>query len=194
MPEVVESEPRRPWRSCRPCATGAQRCSDAAVVLPWPRRASESCPRQVGAARCARTTARAARRRGTRPAHCRTWARGFDRADTCPLDLTSLIQGSAQEVNVTNLHTSGFAEPESSERGCHDLPTNSTVGRAMAASRRRSRGSLTPSLGSTAIARSRTAARRTERTLLTRVLIVRGGFFRACPRRRSTGGGPRRKR
>ena len=55
-----------------------------------------------------------------------------------------------------------------------DSATCSAAGSAMAASRRRSRGRVTPSLGSMAMTRSRTAARRTARTLLMRVRIVPG--------------------
>jgi hypothetical protein len=48
------------------------------------------------------------------------------------------------------------------------------LGKVSANSARRPRGRVTPSLGSTTISRSRTAARSTERTLLNLVLIVPG--------------------
>lgn len=56
--------------------------------------------------------------------------------------------------------------------------TTSGVGMVIAASRFRSRGSRTWAVGSVAIIPSRTAARKTERTLTKRVLIVPGASGR----------------
>lgn len=57
---------------------------------------------------------------------------------------------------------------------CSRPPTSSTDGIRMAASALRRRGSATPMLGSVAMTRSATAARKMDRTITKRVLIVVG--------------------
>jgi hypothetical protein len=96
----------------------------------------------------------------------------------------------ANAARDTNARNRGAATSSS-------FPTCSVVGIVIAAAERRARGSATPSVGSLGITRSRTAPRRTARTLLTRVLIVPGASPRAsidlthastCDRRRLRSG------
>ena len=176
--------PRRPARAAW-CATGDRRCSGAAA-RPRPRRTAS---RRRGPARRAR---RASEQRvgdvdgalrvvlrqpdldpPSRRWTCRrtcTWRR---RKSTSPTwsAAVSPSRRPAKAQSPTKARNRGSAASRISR-------TTSGVGIAMAASRLRSRGSRTWTVGSTAIMPSRTAARNTERTLTNRVLIVPGASGR----------------
>jgi hypothetical protein len=133
----------------------------------------------------------------------------LDGAARGALHLSPNEQHPAQVVDVADLQSGRFAQAESakpasatraqnrSSAAARTAPTWSLVGSVMAASARRRRGSVTASLGSLAMTRSRTAARSTALTLLTRVRTVPGASPRViiclihcsmCERRRSANG------
>jgi hypothetical protein len=86
----------------------------------------------------------------------------LDGADTCALDLPSDIEGSAQEIDVADLQSGGFAKPESGERCQGDEGAEGGVGdghdRAHLLRRRQGHGCLP-----TAITRQRHAVARVDR-------------------------------
>jgi len=175
-----ERVPDPPQRRAPPMADG---CSGAAA-RPRPRRTAS---RGQGPARRARRAARGARPRrapcawsctfgtriSTRPASrrctCRrtcTWRRRKSTSLTCKA-------AASPSRRPANAHIPTKARNLGSE--ALRMPwTTSGVGMVIAASRFRSRGSRTWAVGSVAIIPSRTAARKTERTLTKRVLIVPG--------------------
>jgi hypothetical protein len=103
-----------------------------------------------------------------------------------PLHLPPYVQLAAGVVDVAELQRGRLPEPQPRQRANRDerpepltatsrqRATSPGEGMVSASARRRWRGSLTLSVGSTPIKRSRTAARKTDRTFTKRVLILPG--------------------
>jgi hypothetical protein len=110
----------------------------------------------------------------------------LDLAAARALHLSPDAEAAVQEVDVAELDGSGLAEPQASEGGQGEQGGEAAVGRVedgadlpgeatvIQCSGLPTRGRARPWLGSRAMTRSRTAPRRTARTLLVRVRMVPG--------------------